>query len=359
LARQLCKPERGGIIGAGEAVMRVRAALIIVLLGIRTAAAQPQWPVLDIQPVPPPLRGVYAAFLLMNVPRAFAMASNGHAGAQNGRSSEDARARALKLCADKGGIDCAIYAEDLQVTWQGRAAIPLPATPAPLIATRDYAFAPDARFFWWGPQAARGVLVWAHGKGNAYNGRGQQPPPTVLAFNNAGFDVIRFERDPSVDYADDAAGWLRKGLATLRARGWRMVIAAGQSRGAWNSLQALDTPGLADAVIAVSPASFASVATQEGDLSRILHNIASPNARVVVAQFKGDVYVRDMQGRLDMLRSLLPSRVAATLVIAEPEGIDGHTGGETALFARRYGRCLLDFVTAPVPPTACVPEVGF
>ena len=112
-------------------------------------------------------RSSYQDFLLMDVPRAMAVASSGQYGWYGGgHSIEDARARALKSCADKGGADCAIYAEDLQVVWQGRPPQQLPPVPGPLIATRDYAFAPDARFFWWGPQTARGVC-WSGGTAKA------------------------------------------------------------------------------------------------------------------------------------------------------------------------------------------------
>jgi hypothetical protein len=343
--------------------MRATAALLVMLpwlLGGACRAAQPQWPVLDTEAVPylkANGRSSYADFLLMNLSRAIAVASNGTYGWYGGAGSiADARSKALKLCTDKGGVGCAIYAEDLQVVWQGRPAQALPPVPGPLIEARDYAFVPDPRYIWHGPQTALGVYVWAHGTGAAQDSRGIQPQPHVRAFNDAGFDIVRFDRAPTTDYPDEAAEWLHAGLAALRARGWRTIVAAGQSRGAWNSLQALDTPGLADAVIAISPARFSSQITQEADLSRILRRAASsPHARVAVAQFTGDIYVRDMPGRIDMLRDLLPSRVAATLVIDQPEGITGHGGGNTADFARRFGRCLLRFVTDTVPPKECTP----
>jgi hypothetical protein len=341
--------------------VRLAAAFVIALcLGsVAGRADPPTIAVLDVGAVPylkPEGRQVYGNFLLLNLPRAMAVASNGaYGGFGGGRSIEDARAKALKSCADKGGADCAIYAEDLQVVWQGRPAQVLPAVPGPLIETRDYAFAPDARFIWHGPQSARGVLVWGHGTGTGSDSRGRQPPGMVRVFNDAGFDIIRFDRSPTTDYADDAAEWLRKGLGSLRAQGWRTVVVGGQSRGAWNSLQVLDTPGLADAVIAVSPARFSGQTTQEADLSAILHAARSPAARVAVAQFKGDIYVRDPSGRISMLRGLLPPHVAATLVIDQPEGITGHGGGASLDFGRRFGPCLLHFVTDPVPPKSCEP----
>ncbi len=338
-----------------------RLAALLSIIGVLTAgaslAADQSLPVLDVAAVPyldAAARAKYADFLLMNLPRALAVASNGwYGGCGSCGTIENARVRALKFCADKGGVDCAIYAEDLQVVWQGRSPAPLPPVPGPPIETRDYAFVPDARYIWHGPQAARGVYVRAHGKGNGADARGMQPQPHVRAFSNAGFDIVRFDRAPSADYVDDAADWLRKGLASLRARGWRVVVAGGQSRGAWNSLQTLDTPGLVDAAIAVSPASFSGAATQEADLWRILHAARSPAARVAVVQFKGDPFVRDMTGRIHMLRESLETRVAMTLVIDQPDGITGHGGGDVTAFALRFGPCLLRFVTEPMPPTVC------
>ena len=143
--------------------MRLAAAFLVVLAwlcGATSEAAEPQWAILDVAGVPyltSQGRSSYQDFLLMDVPRAMAVASSGQYGWYGGgHSIEDVRARALKSCADKGGADCAIYAEDLQVVWQGRPLQQLPPVPGPLIATRDYAFAPDARFFWWGPQTSRG-----------------------------------------------------------------------------------------------------------------------------------------------------------------------------------------------------------
>jgi hypothetical protein len=116
-----------------------------------------------------------------------------------------------------------------------------------------------------------------------------------------------------------------------------------------------------DAVIAVSPANFSSfsgMGVEEADLYGILRADHSPAARVAVAQFNGDIYVRDMPGRIATLRDQLPSRAAAVLVIDQPKGITGHGGGNTADFSRKFGPCLLRFVTAPVPPTDCTPAGG-
>src|SRR5262249_33931891 len=133
----------------------------------------------------------------------------------------EAREAALNSCAAKAGTKCAIYAEDLQVI---RSPVVLAAVPGALIKGSEYAFVPDARYFWRGPNAARGVYIWGHGTGNGFDARGQQPQPHVRAFNNAGYDIVGFNRDPTMDYYDWAPGWLRDGAARLRQLGYRSVI---------------------------------------------------------------------------------------------------------------------------------------
>ena len=334
--------------------------------GASVAVAGTIAPVLDVAAVPyldPTGRASYADFLLINLPRAFALASNGMYGWFGGAGrTEDARAKALQSCRQKGGADCMIYAEDLQVVWRGATPVTLAQPPAMLLADRgnDFALVPDPRFLWQGPGEARGALVWAHGRFTNRDLRNEQPQEYIRAFNNAGFDVIRFDRAPFTDYTNAAADFLREGLAKLRQTGWRMVIVAGQSRGAWNGLQMLDTPGLTDAVIAVSPADFGFAAgqqsaEQEASLYRVVHAAHSPGTRVAVVQFIGDGYVQDVAERTATLNDLAPPRVAAAMLILRPEGITGHGGGDTASFALRYGHCLLRFVTDPVPPENCGP----
>jgi hypothetical protein len=345
----------------------MRHLLLALLLSVACGpspscgARAAELPILDVDAVPhvkQNSRAAYADFLLVNLPRAYAVATSGAYGWQGGSGTiAEMRAKALASCAAKGGTDCAIYAEDLTVVWPGRPRIDPPPVPGPLITGTGYAFVPDPRFIWHGPQAARGLYVWGHGK--AASGQDlslDQPQAYVRAFNNAGFDVVRFARAPASDYAENAEGWLRQALPKLRAGGWRMLIVGGQSRGAWNSLQMLDTPGLADAVIAVSPASFSSnlPATQAAELYRTLHAANAPTTRVAIAQFKDDAFVpTGMDERVASLRAGLTGRVAALLILDQPTGLSGHGAGNGSEFARRFGPCLLRFVLDPNPPTVC------
>ncbi len=303
-------------------------------------------------------RALYAGWLLTNTPRAVAVGSNGKIGwYAGGNSLPAARTQAVSLCTEHGGVACQIYAENLDIVWPGREWHPAP-PPGPFVDTINESFVPDERFLWHGPAAALGVIVWSHGKqGVDVDVRGLQPPPFLRAFNNAGFDIVRFDRAPRVDLVLRARGWLEDELPALRRLGYRRVVAAGQSRGGWTSLQMLDTPGLVDAVIALSPAAHgrgadSDLLAQDDDLRAIVAGAAPGAARVAVAQFEGDPFASDFDRRAALLNRLR-AKVGAVLLIDRPAGLHGHFGGTGQAFSSRFASCLLGFVLDPAPAAAC------
>ncbi len=196
-----------------------------------------------------------------------------------------------------------------------------------------------------------------NGAGALADARGLQPQPHVRAFNNAGFDVVRFDRDPNADARDRAAGWLEEALLDLRRRGYRRIVVGGQSRGGWNSLQMLAHAGLADAVVAISPAAHGSggstdLTAQYDDLRRLVDAVPQASTRLAFVQFKADPYAGDLSGRKALIERLRP-RLGGLLVLDQPEGFSGHFGGNATLFATRYVACLLRFVAEPTPPSGC------
>jgi len=321
--------------------------LLLLLLLAWPAMAQA---VLDVAAVPGLTeegRAAYASFLETNLTRAFAIGGSGNYGASSAgnRSAATVQKTALEGCAKRGATDCRLYAVDLDVVGQ-----PLtPPPPGALKSTWNYSVDPDARYFWRGPAAAAGVYVWAHGLGGS-DSRGLQPQPHVRLFNNAGYDVVRFDRDPNADQDRvRAAGWLVDTLTELRARGYRRVIVGGQSRGAWNALMMLATPGLADVVIAVSPAAHGSggstnLSAQYDDLRQLVADARPARTRVAFVQFAADPFAGDLPGRRALVERLRPS-VGGLLMIDQPPGFTGHYGGNSAQFAKQFGPCLLRFAT--------------
>jgi hypothetical protein len=296
-------------------------------------------------------RADYARFLTQPTPRAFAIASDGAWGwAAGHESAEVAAERALGNCRGWGGRNCKLYVRDLAVVWPGRQAVPPPAPEQPLAGGTGWVVQADERFLWHGPGRARGAYLWAHGRAaGGADGRGLQPQPHVRAFNNAGYDVLRFDRDPATDETEAGAAWMHEALRALRAAGYTRVIAGGQSRGAWNALQVLDTPGLADAVIAIAPAAHGPTGSPAhawalDDLRRIVAAARAPGARVAIANFSGDEYDPDPVQRAAIFGALSSPRVGALLFLDRPRGITGHGGGADWRFTLRYASCLVEFV---------------
>jgi hypothetical protein len=290
-------------------------------------------------------RAAYRTFLMMDLPRAFAVSRNGRFGLAGGAlSREQARSRAVEMCNLAGGQASRLYAEDLSVVWNG-AELRAPFAPPPLMQNWNYSFAPDARFLWRGARRARGAYVWAHG--TSTDPAGLQPPPHVRLFNNTGYDIVRFDREPNADDVDRAAQWLRAGIRTLRAAGWHRVLIGGHSRGAWNCLQMLRTADLADAAIADSPAAHGTasgffLSAQTDDLRQIVEDVPKTNTRLAFLQFDNDPFLGDPDARIRLITRLRP-RLGGLLMIDRPPGLSGHLAARDLSFAMRFGQALLDF----------------
>jgi len=332
-------------------------------------AATPAPPVLPIL-APPSIaaltaenRAAYLRWTTYNLGRAIAFGPNGAQGAAwANRDVDAAQKTALENCnRGVGGAGCALYAVDLAIVAPGREWSPSERPPATvgIGSALAWEIVPDARYLWRGPAAARGAIVFGHGRGNAdQDNRGVQPQTWVRHFNNAGYDVFRFDRHPGTDDANRAAAWLREGLAQLRARGYREIVMSGQSRGGWNTLQMLAHPGLIDAGIVIAAAAHGfggsmNLGAQNDQLRAIAREAASPRTRVAFVQFALDPFVADNDGRAQLLREVVAPRVGAVLVIDRPEGLNGHNAGNQWQFADRFGPCLLGFVTEAAPRSAC------
>jgi hypothetical protein len=333
----------------------------------QAAAPAPPGPAILAAPTLPGLteenRSSYLRWTAYNLGRAIAFGPNGAQGAAWGKRDVEAAKRvALENCNRRaGGAGCTLYAVDLAIVAPGREWSPAEQPPATVnIGNRAaWEIVPDARYLWRGPGAARGAIVFGHGRGAAdQDNRGVQPQTWVRHFNNAGYDVFRFDRHPGTDDVTRAAAWLRDGLTALRARGYREIVISGQSRGGWNALQMLAHPGLVDAAIAIAAAAHGwggsmNLGAQNDQLRVIAREAASPRARVAFVQFALDPFVADNDGRAQMLREVVGPRVGAVLVLDRPEGFTGHGAGNQWQFAEKFGPCLLGFVTEATPRTTC------
>lgn len=302
------------------------------------------------------------SFLLQNTPRSFAVGPNGAIGWQTGGGdSAFVDQRAITRCETQAGPgNCRVVLRDLSIVKPGSEWTPAQAPAGAGISSMTHETVPDHRFIWWGPERARGVLVFAHGK-SGQDDRGRQPQPWTRHFNNAGFDIWRFDRHPNSDETYRAASWYKADLAELRRRGYRTVIASGQSRGGWMSMMMLEEPNLVDGVIAIAAAAHYrwQDVTSESHMNQVrqMENVlvrahGSSRARLAVVDFRNDPLVPQPDRRAALLREH-GQRFAGFLLLDRPEGFEGHGVGNTSAFNNQFGACLLRFVTAPTAPSHC------
>src|SRR5258708_4611220 len=100
-----------------------------------------------------------------------------------------------------------------------------------------------------GPAQAKGVVVWSHGRSiNAEDS--QSPTPAYLrALRDSGWDVMRFNRPSHGDTLTDSTKHLVDYAGQLKRKGYKQLILAGQSFGAFLALMAADASADIDAVI--------------------------------------------------------------------------------------------------------------
>lgn len=224
-------------------------------------------------------------------------------------------------------------------------AAPARAQPLPSAAPLH----PSAAFTPLGPEQARGVLVWLHGSSDTDTQPSPPEPAWVRRAADRGYDIWRFDRTPGHDPLAAGAEILARGLAALRQGGYRRVIVAGHSRGAWIALSALAQPGLVDGVAAFSPAAHgASAARREqalADFSALVHAaVHAPDTRVVYASFGDDPLDPGPEARLAMMRDVAEHRGLKLLPIVQPKEPNSHMGVYEKKFDQLFGALVMRFL---------------
>ena len=133
------------------------------------------------------------------------------------------------------------------------------------------------------------------------------------------------------------------GLRALRGGGYRWIVVAGHSRGAWIALTALAHADLADAVVAISPAAFGTRPERRAEAMaawQALWESAQP-ACVVLVQLADDPYDSDPEFRLSAARA----RTGMSLLsIFQPLAPRGHVGAYEPEFDTLLGERIAAFV---------------
>ncbi|MBO0736966.1 MAG: alpha/beta hydrolase [Alphaproteobacteria bacterium] len=214
-----------------------------------------------------------------------------------------------------------------------------------------------------GPERARGVIVWNHGRSIDSDDSKSPTPPYLRVLRDSGWDVLRFNRPRDADTLTASTRRLVEHVRQLKHKGYRRVALAGQSFGAFLALMAADASGDVDAVVATSPAAFGnfdefydSWRLNATRLYPLLERIK--HARVMLFYFHGDDF--DPGGRGERSRAILATRKLGFSVVDQPAYLVGHWASSTGLFLRRFGDCIRDFVDADklVGERICEPDWG-
>jgi alpha-beta hydrolase superfamily lysophospholipase len=215
---------------------------------------------------------------------------------------------------------------------------------------------PSPGFTQIGPDWARGAIVWLHG---AHDSRIAPPPPEppwVARMAGRALDVWRFDRPGGQDSLAAGAEGLARGLAGLRRIGYRHIVVAGFSRGGWIALTAAQRPGLADAIVALSPAAHGTRPERweqaMAEWTSLWQGVRAPETRIALVQVAGDPYDQDPDRRLQVVGTAR-SRIGFPLLsLFQPTPLWGHTDTLSPLFDPLFGASLADFAD---PAAAAVP----
>lgn len=277
-------------------------------------------------------------------------------------SPEAAEAAALQACRSQvveEGVVCVTLAVD-----GGRVGHP------PLVlADGSFGEATRSRLHHvFGPEKARGVVIWSHGYGGtATDGRVSAIPGWISALNDAGWDIMRFDRAPETDLdINSVVERLLRAVGLVREHGYRRVVLAGVSRGGWQSLLAASHPEASiHAVIATVPGAHGSHqnaefrhATAIGDWRRVLNGLSGSMTRVAMVFFLDDPFNPSQDTRARLWSEWAEARPYPSLLI-RPSHPSGHDAEFLPGFIHRWTNCLLNFVEDADPPAGAVSDGCF
>jgi pimeloyl-ACP methyl ester carboxylesterase len=197
-----------------------------------------------------------------------------------------------------------------------------------------------------GPGKAKGAVVWSHGRSITTEDSKSPTPAYLQALRDDGWDVLRFDRLSRGDTLTDSTRRLVEHTAALKKEGYKQVVLAGQSFGAFLALMAADASSEVDAVVATAPAAYGSFdefydswRLNATKLYPLLEQVR--RARVMVFYFHGDDF--DPGGRGERSREILAGRGLGYAVVDQPAYLTTHWAASSGLFLRRFGDCIRDF----------------
>jgi pimeloyl-ACP methyl ester carboxylesterase len=203
-----------------------------------------------------------------------------------------------------------------------------------------------------GGERAQGAVIWSHGRSLQKECAEAPTPEYVLSFSAAGWDTFRLNRPRFADTLPASGAALAEAAEMLKQRGYRRVILAGQSFGAFISLIAAGRSDAVDGVIGTAPAAYGSAESNPSGFAQNSTGLyellgAVRHARVALFFFAGDVF--DPGGRGAVADQVLAARRLTHIVVDKPAGLSTHWAAAGSAFAAQYGACLVAFAAGNSP----------
>lgn len=213
-----------------------------------------------------------------------------------------------------------------------------------------------------GPQSARGVIYFIDGLDASLrmSDSFKATYPYLSELNSRyGWDIINAkypnaQKDVATSIAR-SSGYVHERIKNLRAQGYRRVVLAGQSWGAWLSIEIAKRDAsekLVDAMMLMAPAAYGPKVWNGAynphylqNLTEYVRSIKAVRTPTVAVFFEGDEFDPGERGEVTeafFLRNKVP-----LLLIDRPAGFSGHGAGWLPTFADLYGDCIGNFLQSP------------
>lgn len=194
-----------------------------------------------------------------------------------------------------------------------------------------------------GPKEAAGAIIWSHGRSLTREDSTAATPSYVDALRQQHWDAFRFNRLRAVDDLERSPAGLAKAAHQLKLQGYKRVVLAGQSFGAFISLLAAGRSDDVDAVIATAPAAYPPWGAWRPFNALKLYSTLQQirHARIMLFFFRGDEF--DPGGRAPRAEAILDDRDLPHAIIDRPAGLESHWAAGTDQFAAGYGECITAF----------------
>lgn len=216
-----------------------------------------------------------------------------------------------------------------------------------------------------GPQKAKGMVIWNHGRSGS-RAASEVAPPVARLFAQRGWDVYGLYRAFGIDSRSATYQLIQLALEKTQAMGYQKIILMGQSAGGYGAIEAVRYGSNVVGIVALAPAAFGSYSgdgaskdwrSNDFYARQLWEKFEGKPVRVAVAYFSGDVYYEEPSPNIrgPWVSALLAKYGTPNLVISQPAApnLYGHSAGQSWAFAHRFGHCIYILMeTGTAPPCA-------